>query len=89
VDILSVANVATLFNKLPSATTDVILLLKAHGFFEDGKEFETAALTMPITICAGCIGVPVCVDNTTTPPTVKGASVVCPPNLQTRTVVCQ
>jgi hypothetical protein len=54
------------------STVGVIAKVKGKGIFGDGTSFETPDFEVPVDVCNGCIGQPVCAAGTTL--------VVCPPS---------
>lgn len=55
-----------------AVTGDVIAKLRLKGKYGDEESFETARLEIPIRICSGCVGAPVCADGS--------PAALCPPN---------
>jgi hypothetical protein len=57
----------------PAGGVYVTALIRTRGVYGDGASFETAAIEVPIFMCAGCLGIPTC------PPATPTLVATCPP----------
>lgn len=62
----------------PGTSTTVLATIKVKGIFGDGTTFEAPDYEVPVEVCNGCHPTTVCVDDTTTPPTIKAPKGICP-----------
>jgi hypothetical protein len=79
---------AALIGLLPPTSTEVLVHVKAAGHFADGTSFVSREYQVPVDVShVGGFG-HVCVDTSTTPPTLTPPKSVCPQDGQSGTPNC-